>query len=485
VIPRNRASAGVAAAPPAGAEVEGAERQRRAADDDPGLRGAGPLERHLAQCGDRCHAGGPDGRHQRRDERDADADEEGDHHRGEPQREPAGGQLGPGALERRRDPRREEDAEPEAQERADEADHHGLDEDGPQDLPASGADGPEEGQLAGALRDQDRERVGDHEDADQEGDAAEDRQEGLEEGEAGLDVARQLGGGLLAGDDLGAVREDRADPVDELLLGDAVVGPDQDLLDLPVGAGEALGLGEREVGADGAARALGRAEEELADERVVLAPELRQDADLVADVEPAVLHRLDVERDLVVAPRPPPLVEVVGAHRRVAGPVLDQRRRALGGPEGLALAVEDPVGGAEPDGDHEGHGLGHAVDPLDLVHEAGVEQAALVAHPAEAVGEQDGALDLGVDVLVGGGEQVVEALVHRVGQHEGAGHEADAEHDRHDRGDESSLVLPEGPAGESEHQEPRSFMRSMTLAALGSPISPTILPSARNSTRSE
>ena len=59
---------------------------------------------------------------------------------------------------------------------------------------------------------------------------------------------------------------------------DAVLGRGQDLLDLAVGAGEALGLGEREVGADGAGRALGRAEEELADERVVLAAELGEHA---------------------------------------------------------------------------------------------------------------------------------------------------------------------------------------------------------------
>ena len=42
--------------------------------------------------------------------------------------------------------------------------------------------------------------------------------------------------------------------------------------------GEALRLGEREVGADGAGGALGGAEQELADERVVLRAELGEHA---------------------------------------------------------------------------------------------------------------------------------------------------------------------------------------------------------------
>ena len=75
---------------------------------------------------------------------------------------------------------------------------------------AARADGSQERQLAGALRDEDREGVGDDEDADEQGDAAEDRQRLLEEGEALLHVGGDLGGGLLAGEHLGVVRHDLA-----------------------------------------------------------------------------------------------------------------------------------------------------------------------------------------------------------------------------------------------------------------------------------
>ena len=53
----------------------------------------------------------------------------------------------------------------------------GLEQHRAQDLAAAGADGPQQGQLPGALGHEDAERVGDDEPADEQGDAGEDQQD--------------------------------------------------------------------------------------------------------------------------------------------------------------------------------------------------------------------------------------------------------------------------------------------------------------------
>ena len=120
--------------------------------------------------------------------------------------------------------------------------------------------------------------------------------------------------------------EHASDPVGELLLGDAGLGHGENLLDLAVGAGEALRLGERDVGGDSAAGALGGAEGEGADEGELLATELVHHRDLIADLEPALLDGRDVERDLVVGLGPATLLQVVERQLGIRHPALDERR---------------------------------------------------------------------------------------------------------------------------------------------------------------
>ena len=79
----------------------------------------------------------------------------------------------------------------------------------PEHLAAGGAEGSERRELARALRDRDRERVRDHERADEERDAAEREQELLEEGDEAARVRRVLHGLRCARPHLGARRQDR------------------------------------------------------------------------------------------------------------------------------------------------------------------------------------------------------------------------------------------------------------------------------------
>ena len=67
------------------------------------------------------------------------------------------------------------------------------------------------GELPGPLRDRDRERVRDHERADEQRDAAEREQEALEEAEEALRLARILVGLAFSGAYLGAGRQDGLD----------------------------------------------------------------------------------------------------------------------------------------------------------------------------------------------------------------------------------------------------------------------------------
>ena len=81
------------------------------------------------------------------------------------------------------------------------------------------ADRAQRRQLARPLGDRDRERVHDHERADEEGDEPEREQELLQEREEGRRVARLVLGLLLAGSHLRRRRQDRADLREQLRRG--------------------------------------------------------------------------------------------------------------------------------------------------------------------------------------------------------------------------------------------------------------------------
>ena len=86
---------------------------------------------------------------------------------------------------------------PTPSDRADDAEQQRLDQHGPVDLPAAGADGPHQADLAGALGDQHREGVDDQEDADEEGDPGEAEHRVLHDVEEGADVLAVRVRGLL------------------------------------------------------------------------------------------------------------------------------------------------------------------------------------------------------------------------------------------------------------------------------------------------
>ena len=77
--------------------------------------------------------------------------------------------------------------EEEADDRAEHADHERLDHHRPQHLPPRGAERPQRGELAHPLGDRDRERVRDHERADEERDAREREQDVLQEGDEAVE----------------------------------------------------------------------------------------------------------------------------------------------------------------------------------------------------------------------------------------------------------------------------------------------------------
>ena len=97
--------------------------------------------------------------------------------------EPALRQIGPERLEERVEPLGEREPDEEPDQRRERAEHEPLDDHDAQHLAARRADGAQRRELARALGDRDRERVRDHERADEQRDAAEGEQEVLEERE--------------------------------------------------------------------------------------------------------------------------------------------------------------------------------------------------------------------------------------------------------------------------------------------------------------
>ena len=97
-------------------------------------------------------------------------------------------QLEPERAEQRLEPLREPEAEDEPDDRREEADHERLEQHGAEHLPPRGAERPQRRELARPLRDRDRERVEDHERADEERDPGEGEQEVADEGRELADV---------------------------------------------------------------------------------------------------------------------------------------------------------------------------------------------------------------------------------------------------------------------------------------------------------
>ncbi len=142
---------------------------------------------------------------------DDDADEQRDDDRSRLEHGAAVGQVGAERLEQLIERRREPDPGEQPEHGSDDAEQQAFGDDLAHDLRARGAECPQQAELAGPLRDGDRERVEDDERADDERDVGEDEQERAQEAEVFFQVGGVLGGLLRAGAHVDGARQHGAD----------------------------------------------------------------------------------------------------------------------------------------------------------------------------------------------------------------------------------------------------------------------------------
>ena len=260
--------------------------------------------RTLTNRGDRRHARRSDSRSQGCDQRDQDADDERNDDRPRLEHRARLRQVDPERDKQRVEALREREPEEQADDRCDDADHERLEHHRGADLPPRCPQRAQGRQFPGALGDRDRQRVGDHEAAHEQGDAAEGEQEVLEDVE---EPGRVLGGLLrlgLAGSHLGARREQRLDRRHQLVGRDALRGGDVDLVELPDLVEERLGGREREH-REGRATERGQAGVlDRADDLELTHGTARDDADVVSHRVVLLTRGGSIDVDLVRTARP-------------------------------------------------------------------------------------------------------------------------------------------------------------------------------------
>ena len=178
------------------AERRQPERRRRCGSARSGTRAASHL-RAQPRSGARASRGS---QAEAREQRDEDPDEQRDDDRPRLQQEPLVREREADRVEELEEPLREREAGEEADDRRERSDDERLDHDRAEHLPPRAAERPDGRELARALGDRDRERVRDHEAADEECDAREGEQEALQERDelvrVGRILRRLLGGEL-------------------------------------------------------------------------------------------------------------------------------------------------------------------------------------------------------------------------------------------------------------------------------------------------
>ena len=189
----------------------------------------------------RATGGDPRGAQRGREARDDGhdgADEQRDDDRPRLDDRPGVGRSAPTALNRACRPWRDEQAAQQADHRRAEADHERLEDDRAEHLPRAGAERAQQRELARALRDGDRERVVDDERADEERDAGEDEQAGLQEAESWswMSFACRSASSLPVRTATASPRSASATRVLSSLGLDAGVGGDGDLVELAPGS---------------------------------------------------------------------------------------------------------------------------------------------------------------------------------------------------------------------------------------------------------
>ena len=235
-------------------------------------------------------------------------------------------------AEQRLEALREPEPEEEPDDGREEADHERLEQHRAEHLPPGGAERPQRRELARPLGDRDRERVEDHERADEQRDPGEGEQEVADERRELADLVLRLLRLLGARLHLRVGGEERLDVGDQLLGRDAVLAGDGDRVEL------ALAVEERLRGRDVEDRERRRAERlDVAvlgdpDDLEVLLRLQRRDLDRLADREVLAVGGAGVDDDLPGAVGPAALEQVQRVEDGVLGRRVDpepEARRAV------------------------------------------------------------------------------------------------------------------------------------------------------------
>ena len=302
-------------------------------------------------------------------------------------------------------------------------------------MASAGADRPEQGRLARALRHDDREGVVDDERRHDQSDHAEHGHDRREDPDELGHLIGVLLGPLLAGDHL-LVGHGLRDRRCELLLGLALDRAHGDVAVLAGGSRQFLGHGIGEVQRSGGGfRGAVVAQAQRADEGEAAVLLLADHIDGVAEGPTVVGHGPEVHGDLVVGLGTPALGDDSGPDR-IVDPVEDQGGRTESAAGDLAVRPHDLHGGRFDDP----VGRAHAICSAHLVDEFAVDGRAELSEGRLLYvrGTNDRVVAL-VDV----GEQPVDRVVEHRTEDLGSGEERDAEDHRDTGGDESALARHE------------------------------------------
>ena len=286
----------------------GADDAQQRGDGDPTAAAARLGGQALAQRDDRRDPRRPQRGDEARQHGHEHADDERDDDRARRDDRRRRRQVGADGLHQPAQAGGEQQPAEQPEQRGDQADQAGFEHDRAQHLAAARAQRAQQRQLAGALRDGDRERVVDDEGADEERDAAEDEQRGADEAEGLLEVGRLLGGVLGPGAHLDALAaQGDGDTGAQLGRRHAGVAGDRDRVQLAAPAGQRLRGGQRDDRRRVAGDGVDVAERRAADEPEALGAFVADGGDRVAELQALLRERLGRERQLA------------GGARRAAG----------------------------------------------------------------------------------------------------------------------------------------------------------------------
>ena len=339
----------------------------------------------------------------------------------------------------------EQEPEEEANDGGDHPDDEAFDDDRPEHLAIRGAQSPQRGELPRPLGDRDRERVRDHERPHEERDAAEGKQEALEEGDELAGLLRVGLGLLFPGPHERTRRQDLLDLAYQHRVGNVRLGGDGDLVDPAHLLEQPLSGWEVEACKRGTADGEPRVELDDAGDAEALDGTFGLHADGFPHLEVLVRGRFLVDDHLV---RAGPIAVDEGQRVEDGVSVCDREAeiRRAAGHDGLSV-ISDQLRRVGID---VALGLGHARKRPDLSDQPLVQRR--LRHAAAVAQIECGlSADHRVRALAYVREDAVERLVDRIGQDVGAADHRDAEHDRDGGQRRPQLAAEETPDREARH----------------------------------